>query len=162
MKRLLPAPLLSLASAVLWLLLSASASAGTWLMAAIVGVAVPLLTASLRPDRAKLANPQVLLRLVGVVIVDVLSATIQVAWGVLRSRAHAPRSAFVAIPLDLRDVHGLAALALITTVVPGTVWSELTGDRRSVVLHVFDVANEVAFIEHYKQRYERPLMEIFV
>jgi multicomponent K+:H+ antiporter subunit E len=29
------------------------------------------------------------------------------------------------------------------------------------VLHVFDVVDEAAFIEHYKQRYERPLREIF-
>jgi len=161
MKRLLPSPLLSLALAVLWVLLDASESGGTWLFAAVIGLAVPLLTASLRPDRARLSNPRVVLRLVGVVIVDVVSAAIQVARGVLSSHAHAPRSAFVTIPLDLHDVHGLATLALITTVVPGTVWSELTLDRRSVVLHVFDVQDELAFIAHYKQRYERPLKEIF-
>jgi len=160
-KRLFPSPLLSLALAVLWVLLSASGSAATWLMAAIVGAAVPLLTTSLRPDRARLASPEIALRLIGVVAMDVLSSSMQVAWGVLRSRARPPRSRFVEIPLDLQDAHGLAALAVITTIVPGTVWSELISDRRSVVLHVFDVGDEAAFVAHYKQRYERPLTEIF-
>jgi len=161
MKRLLPSPLLSLALAVLWVLLDASEGGGSWLFGAILGVTVPLLTASLRPDRPSVSNPQVVLHLIGVVIVDVVSSAMQVARGVLRSRADAPRSAFVEIPLDLHDVHGLATLALITTIVPGKVWSELTLDRRSVVLHVFDVSDEAAFIAHYKQRYERPLKEIF-
>ena len=161
MKRLFPEPLLTLFLAVLWMLLSASGSAATWLMAATVGVVIPLVTAPLRPDRAKLANPKTVLRLIGAVIVDVLSSSLGVAWGVLRSRSRPPRSAFVEIPLDLRDTHALAALALITTVVPGTVWSELISDRRSVVLHVFDVGDKAAFIEHYKKRYEHPLKEIF-
>jgi multicomponent K+:H+ antiporter subunit E len=161
MKRLFPAPLLSLALLFLWVFLDASTSAGSWLMAVIVGVVTPLLSSSLRPDVAKLANPKVALRLVVVVVADVVSSSLQVASGVLRLQSKPPRSAFVAIPLDLQDVHGLAALAVITTVVPGTVWSELTPDRRFVVLHVFDVGDEAAFIDHYKKRYERPLKEIF-
>jgi multicomponent K+:H+ antiporter subunit E len=98
---------------------------------------------------------------VAAVVHDVVVSALALAGAVLRSRAHPPRSAFVSIPLELRDVHGLATLALITTIVPGTVWSELTLDRRAVVLHVFDVADTDAYVAHYKERYERPLMEIF-
>jgi multicomponent K+:H+ antiporter subunit E len=65
------------------------------------------------------------------------------------------------VPLELRDAHGLAALAIITAVVPGTVWSELAADRTSLLIHVFDLADEAAFIASYKARYERPLQEIF-
>ena len=50
---------------------------------------------------------------------------------------------------------------MITTVVPGTVWSELALDRSVLLLHVFDLEDEAAFIEHFKHTYERPLMEIF-
>lgn len=72
-----------------------------------------------------------------------------------------PRSAFVVVPLELRDAHALAALAVITTVIPGTVWCELAPDRSALMLHVFDVDDEAGFIAHYKSRYERPLREIF-
>jgi multicomponent K+:H+ antiporter subunit E len=65
------------------------------------------------------------------------------------------------VPLDLRDANGLAALSMIATVVPGTVWSELALDRSVLLMHVFDLQDETHFIEHFKRCYERPLMEIF-
>jgi multicomponent K+:H+ antiporter subunit E len=76
-------------------------------------------------------------------------------------RRRRPQSKFVVIPLDLRDSVGLAALAMVTTVVPGTVWSELALDRSAVMLHVWDVDDEQTFIDRYKRRYEKPLREIF-
>jgi len=161
MKRLVPSPLLTLVLAGVWLLLSASFGPGAWLVALLVGVAVPLLTASLRPDRARLARPAVAVRLAAAVAVDVIASCGQVAWRVLRAHDRAPRSAFISIPLDIRDAQALATLAIITTIVPGTVWSELAADRSRVLLHVFDVDDEVAFVEHYKHRYESPLKEIF-
>jgi multicomponent K+:H+ antiporter subunit E len=88
-------------------------------------------------------------------------AAIAVAWGILRMRRRPPRGGFVAVPLELQDAHGLAALAVITAVTPGTVWSELAADRSSLLIHVFDLEDEAAFMAHYKSRYERPLKEIF-
>jgi multicomponent K+:H+ antiporter subunit E len=41
------------------------------------------------------------------------------------------------------------------------VWCELALDRSVLLLHVFHVEDESAFVAHYKERYERPLMEIF-
>jgi multicomponent K+:H+ antiporter subunit E len=61
----------------------------------------------------------------------------------------------------LHDANGLAALAIITTVVPGTVWSELAVDRSALLLHLFDVDDEQAYVSYFKQRYEKPLTEIF-
>ncbi len=65
------------------------------------------------------------------------------------------------MPLDLHDANGLAALSMITTVIPGTVWSELALDRSILLMHVFDLQDEASFIAHFKATYERPLMEIF-
>jgi multicomponent K+:H+ antiporter subunit E len=161
MRRLVPAPLLSAALFVLWLLLNDSASAGHLLIALVLAVAVPLLSAPLRPQRGRISHPGVLLRLVVHVGHDVVVSAWQMAYGVLRAPWQAPRGAFVRVPLDLRDAHALAALAIITTVVPGTVWTELAPDRATILLHVWDVGDVSAFIAHYKQRYERPLQEIF-
>lgn len=161
MKRWLPAPLLSLALFALWLLLNQSASPGHLLVAAVVGLIVPVLSAPLRPQRALIARPLAALRLVFVVGFDVLWSCMQVARGVLRSGGRPPESSFVRVPLELRDPHALGALAIITAVVPGTVWTELAPDRSSLLLHVFEVGQEADFIRRYKQRYERPLLEIF-
>lgn len=161
MKRLLPSPLLSAALFVLWLLLNDSASVGHVLIAATLAVAMPLLSASLRPQRGHISHPRVLLRLVFAVGWDVVASAFEVAGGVLRSPWRAPRGAFVHVPLELRDAHALAALAMITTVVPGTVWTELAPDRSTLLLHVWDLDDEATFVAHYKSRYEHPLREIF-
>lgn len=55
----------------------------------------------------------------------------------------------------------IAALAMITAVVPGTVWAELAPDRSALLIHVFDLDDEAAFIRHFKTDYEQPLKEIF-
>ncbi|MBF8781061.1 Na+/H+ antiporter subunit E [Pseudomonas fulva] len=161
MKRLFPAPLLSIALLGVWLLLNLSLSPGQILLGSALAVLGPLLLAPLRPQQAKVKRPLVILRLLGRVGIDVVMSNLQVARGVLRARRRPPRSAFVHIPLCLRDAHGLAALSMITTVVPGTVWSELALDRSVLLLHIFDLTDEEAFIDHFKRTYERPLMEIF-
>ncbi|MDZ3990908.1 Na+/H+ antiporter subunit E [Pseudomonas sp. Teo4] len=161
MSRLFPAPLLSMSLFVLWLLLNLSVSPGNLLLAAALGILAPLLMAPLRPQHARVRRPLVVARLIARVGIDVIASNLLVARGVLSAGKKPPRSAFVHIPLDLRDAHGLAALSMITTVVPGTVWSELALDRSVLLLHVFDLDDEHVFIEHFKHTYERPLMEIF-
>ncbi|MNV73328.1 Na(+)/H(+) antiporter subunit E1 [compost metagenome] len=145
----------------MWLLLNVSISPGNILLGTALGILAPLLMAPLRPQHAHVRRPLVVARLIGRVGLDVIKSNVLVAYGVLRAGSQPPRSAFVHIPLALRDAHGLAALSMITTVVPGTVWSELALDRSVLLLHVFDLEDEAAFIEHFKVTYERPLMEIF-
>jgi len=161
MKRLLPAPWLSVGIFGGWLLLNQSLSAGQLVMATLVALVVPTLLASLRPAPGPLRHWGVLLMLILRVGVDVVTSALDVAAAVMRSNQKPPRSAFVTVPLDLRDPHALAALAIITAVVPGTVWSELAPDHSALLVHVFDMDDEAGFIEHFKRTYERPLKEIF-
>lgn len=161
MKRWLPSPWLSAALWAMWLVLNDSVAPAHLLLGFIAGLLLPVLVLPLRPPGPPLRHPLLLVRLIVHVAIDVVTAAIAVAWGILRARRRAPRGGFVAVPLELQDPHGLAALAVITAVTPGTVWSELAADRRSLLIHVFDLADEAAFIEHYKSRYERPLKEIF-
>ncbi|KQU75514.1 MULTISPECIES: Na+/H+ antiporter subunit E [unclassified Rhizobacter] len=161
MKRLLPSPWLSLGLLGGWLLLTRSLGIGQVLMGVAVAVAMPLLIAPLRTRPGPLRRWGVLVRLILRVGRDVLRSATQVAIGVWRAGAHPPRGAFVVVPLEVRDVHALAALAMITAVVPGTVWAELAPDRSALLIHVFDLDDEAAFIRHFKADYEQPLKEIF-
>lgn len=161
MKRLLPSPWLSLGLWAGWLLLSHSLAVGHLLLGAVLAVILPLLLAPLRPTPGALRRWGLLLRLILRVGGDVIRSAIEVTVGIWRSPSRAPRGRFVRVPLELRDPHALAALAMISAVVPGTVWSELAVDHSAVLIHVFDVADEAAFIQHFKQDYERPLKEIF-
>ena len=161
MKRWLPAPLLSAALCVLWLLLSQSFDLGQVLLGAALGIVMPVLMAPLRPPAGPLRHPLVLVRLVLRVGGGVVLSALAVGRGVLRAGRRPPRGRFVVVPLELRNAHALTALAMITTVVPGTVWSELAPDRSALLLHVFDVEDEAAFIADFKCRYEQLLQEIF-
>ncbi|MEX0164667.1 Na+/H+ antiporter subunit E [Pseudomonas brassicacearum] len=161
MKRLLPAPWLSLALWLLWLALNVSVSAGHLLLGVALGFLAPLLMRPLRPRPIRIRRPWVVLRLFLLVGRDVLVSNLAVAWGVLNAGRRPPRSRFIKVPLDLHDANGLAALSMITTVIPGTVWSELALDRSILLMHVFDLQDEASFIAHFKATYERPLMEIF-
>lgn len=161
MKRLLPAPLLSLALFALWLVLNQSLSAGHLVLAAVVALATPILSAPLRPLGVRIRRPGSVVRLVLTVARDVVDSNRLVASRIASAHRNPVRSAFVRVPLALRNADGLTALAVITTIIPGTVWAELAGDRSALLLHVFDVEDEAAFVAAFKDRYERPLMEIF-
>ena len=160
-RRLLPSPLLTLALIVMWLMLNRSISPGQIILGVIFGVAAPALLAPLRPARPRIRHPWVLTKLILRVGHDVIESNIDVFWTLLRRRSQPVHSRFIQIPLELRDPSGLASLAMITTVVPGTVWCELARDSSSVLLHAWNAPDPDAFIAMYKERYEGPLIQIF-
>lgn len=159
--RLVPAPLLSASLLGLWLALGREITPGRVLLGIALALLVPRATARLRPTKARVRRPLVVTRFILRVGRDVLVSNLQVGWGVLIWRWRKPCARFVDIPLELRDPHGLASLAMVTTVIPGTVWSELAPDRSTLRLHVWHVPDEAAFVARYKARYEKPLQEIF-
>jgi multicomponent K+:H+ antiporter subunit E len=160
-KRVVPAPLLSAALLALWVVLAREASVGQIALGLVLALLAPLVTQNLRPTKVRVRRPLVIVRFILRVGYDVVRSNLQVGFGVVAWGWRKPHARFVVIPLELRDPHGLAALAMVTTVVPGTVWSELALDRSALMLHVWDVDEEAAFVARYKARYEKPLREIF-
>jgi len=161
MKKILPAPLLSAALFVLWLLLNRTLGTGHLLLAGLLAVAIPLLTAGLRPVPVRIRRPGVALRLLLTVASDSMRSNIAVMGMLLRPGSRRHPAGFVQVPLDLRDPNGLASLALIVCLTPGTAWAELSLDRATLLLHALEVDDASAMAAQIKTRYERPLMEIF-
>ena len=160
-RRWLPSPLLSLALFLVWLLLNQSLHPATLLLAAVLAIAVPLLTQSLRPARVKMRKPILALRLGSLVAHDLVVSAITVARLLLTRRSRDMKASFVRVPLDIRDPNALATLAMILCLTPGTAWGEIAFDRSTLLIHVFHEEDEEAFIALIKTRYERLLMEIF-
>jgi multicomponent K+:H+ antiporter subunit E len=160
-KKVVPAPVSSCALLALWLVLARSASLGQVIVGLVLALAVPLVTANLRPTKVRVRRPLVIARYVLRVALDVILSNFAVARDVVAWRWRRPQSKFVVVPLELRDPLGLAALSMVTTIVPGTVWSELALDRSALLLHVWSVAEEDIFVARFKARYEQPLREIF-
>ena len=160
-KRLVPAPVLSLALLVLWLLLNRSLSAGHIVLGTVLALAIPLLTAGLRPLPVRIRKPGAVLRLALAVAVDTVRSNVAVARLLLAPGRRRHPAGFVHIPLDVRDPNALAVLAMIVCITPGTAWAELSLDRSVLLLHVLELDDATTVIADVKRRYEAPLMEIF-
>jgi len=161
MRRLVPAPLLSALLFALWLLLNRTLGAGHVLLALALALAIPLLTAGLRPVPVRIRRPAVVLRLLLRVLLDALRSNLAVARLLLRPGSRRHPCAFVQVPLALRDPNGLAVLAMIVCLTPGTAWAELSLDRSMLLLHALEVDDAARLAAQVKARYEQPLMEIF-
>jgi multicomponent K+:H+ antiporter subunit E len=163
MRRLLPEPRLSAALFVGWLMLNGSTSAGNLVLGAVLGWVLPWATQSWRPDRPRIARWRPIVRLAGIVLVDIVVSNIAVARRILGpERNITPR--FVRVPLSIRDPHGLVALAGIVTMTPGTLSADLSDDGRELLVHAFDVDDadeEAALLRSIRERYEAPLISIF-
>lgn len=161
MKRLLPFPLISLCLLAMWLWLSQSVAPGPILLGSLFALMGGWLLRLLQPDAGHVRNPAAIVRLTGLVLIDVVRSNFAVAAIVLGGQRHNITSGFVDIPLDLRSRQGLAVLACIITSTPGTLWVNYNLDSGVLHLHVLDLVDESAWIERIKHRYERLLLEIF-
>ncbi len=160
MKAWLPAPMLSLAVFVVWLLLAATVEPAHLLLAAILALLLPLVAQRLRTEQAGLRRPLVAARLGLRVLWDIVVSNIEVARRIL-GRESRIRPGFVWVPLDIVNPYGIATLAGIITLTPGTLSSELSADRRYLLVHCFHLIDAAATIAEIKLRYEKPLREIF-
>ena len=161
MKLLFPAPLLSVALFLLWLLLNHSVSAGHLVLGAILGLLIPVVTRGLRPLPVRVRSPWAILKLAANAVVDTSISNFNVVRFLAFPSMRKHPAAVVHIPLELRDPNGLAVLAMITCMTPGTSWAEISRDRSVMLLHVLEVGDPQEIIDHVKTKYERPLMEIF-
>lgn len=159
--RLLPHPLLSLAVAAFWIVLENRLSAGTVLLGAVLGLALPLATRAWWPDRPRLAGLPGLAAYVLIVLWDILVSAAEVAWLVLTRPEAELKSAFVTVPLAVTAPEAIALLASTITMTPGTLSADLSADGRSLLVHVFHTDDPDATVAAIKARYERRLLEIF-
>ena len=161
MKKIFPAPLLSVALFLIWLLLNQSVSPGNIVLALILALLLPVMFRGLRPRYVRVRNVGAIQRLSWAVMVDTTASNVAVLRFLAWPSSRRAESGFVKIPLDLRDPNGLAVLAMIVCLTPGTSWAELSLDRSVLMLHVLEVKDAQEVIDHVKASYERPLMEIF-
>lgn len=162
MKRWLPFPLMSIVLLLFWLLLNQSLASADFLLGALLGVVVPILTKPLVPlGYPKLKRPFMLFRLLSMAMVEIVRSCLNVSWLILSSRRDGLNSQFITIPLDIRNPYGMALLSCLINSTPGTVWVEILPDSHQLALHVFDLHDADWWVDTIKTRYERPLIEIF-
>ena len=160
MRHWLPHPLLTPCLAGLWLLLVNSAAPGQIALGLALGWAIPLYTSRFWPDPVRMRKPFTLLRYIGVVLWDIVTANLIVARLIL-GKPQSLRPAFVAVPLDLQTDLAISLLASTITLTPGTLSAWLSADRKVLLVHALDVEDQDELVAVITQRYEKPLKEVF-
>lgn len=158
--RLFPHPLLSVTLLLVWLLLNNTVAAGHVVLGAILALAIPLAIEPFWRREKIFRRPQVLLKLVPLVLWDIVLANVTVAFLVLGPISRLkPR--FIEVPLEVTHPFAISALASIVTMTPGTVSSEVSADRRHLLVHGLYVPDEAAMVAGIKSRYEAPVKALF-
>ncbi len=156
----LPTPLLSILLLMVWLLLVRSTAFGQLLLGSFLAVIIPLGTHRFWDLQPLVGKPMLLLRFVLRVLGDIIVANIEVAWLIAnpwrRLRPH-----FIEYPLMVEQRFTITLLANTISLTPGTVSANLRMDGKTLLIHALDVEDEDALIRTIRERYERPLKEIY-
>jgi multicomponent K+:H+ antiporter subunit E len=158
---LLPHPLISLAVALVWILLVNTLTLNAVVFATILGVVIPLMTRAYWPEAPRLRSPVRIVEYILVVLWDICIANVQVARIILFVPNAALRPAWITVPLDLRTPEAITVLAGTITMTPGTVSSDLSACGRALLVHCLHAPDPDAVRDEIKARYESRLKEIF-
>ncbi len=158
--RLLPMPVHSLLLFIVWLLLNNTVAPGHLVLAAFLAIGIPLLTAGMQDPQPSFRKPLLTIRYTLIVIGDIIVANFEVALLVVGPSKRL-NPAFIAVPLNIQHELPITILASTVSLTPGTVSAEISDDKKWLYVHVLHLTNKEALITLIKQRYERPLMEIF-
>jgi multicomponent K+:H+ antiporter subunit E len=153
-------PWLSLLLAALWLLMQQSLAPAHLLSAAVLALAVPRLVHGFLGPASRVHSLPALARLCVVVLWDIVVSNAVVARIVLDPRAQ-PRPGWVPVVLDTAHPTAVALFASIITMTPGTVSCIVDDERGEILVHALDCDDPQAMATQMKQRYERPLRQIF-
>ncbi|WP_372611056.1 Na+/H+ antiporter subunit E [Halomonas sp.] len=156
----LPLPLLSILLLVVWLLMARSIAPGQVLLGGFLALAIPLLTHRFWDAKPHIKKPGKLLRYVLRVLGDIIVANLQVAWLIINPQQRM-RPAFVEYPLMLEDRFTITLLASTISLTPGTVSANMRLDGKTLLIHTLDMEDEEMLIATIRERYERPLKEIY-
>ncbi|MFC0218464.1 Na+/H+ antiporter subunit E [Pseudochelatococcus lubricantis] len=161
MAHLLPYPLLSLAILIMWLLLNQSVSPGQVVFGSLLALGGAWGMTTLGQETPRIRRPLTILWLGVIVFVDIVRSNIAVAKIIFRPGSRRGTPGFMAVKLDMRNPYGLAALAIVITSTPGTIWTNFSSASGILLIHVLDLQDEAEWVDTIKNRYERRLMEIF-
>jgi multicomponent K+:H+ antiporter subunit E len=160
MKSIFPRPVLSVLLLIIWVLVQMSFSPGTLIMGAVLAIIVPLVTKRFWPNSPEIKNFGLLTKYILVFLWDVLVANVQVAFWILGPQDKL-RPRFVYIPLEIEHSFTITVLASTISLTPGTISAHLSGDHKMLIVHALNSKDDEETVAEIKERYEKPLKEIF-
>lgn len=159
-KKIFPQPGFSVVLLITWILAHESLAPKTLLIGAFAALLLPVLTHHFWPEALRVRRWGLLIKFLFVFWYDIIVANIQVAQLVIGPTAKL-RPAFLEVPIILENPLVISMLSAVISLAPGTVAANLSGDRKTLLVHVLHTEDTEGSIQRIKERYEAPLKEIF-
>jgi multicomponent K+:H+ antiporter subunit E len=157
--RWLPHPFVSVLVAITWIMLAHSFDIATLVMASLLAVFIPRLVQPFIQQTPNI-HWKAAIKLFFVVLWDIVISNIRIAKLVL-GPIDQLQPKWYRVPLDTQHDEVNSLLAMIITTTPGTVSAGIDQDRGDILVHALSSDNTEIDIQDIKNRYEKPLMEIF-
>ncbi len=159
MRRLVPHPFLSNLLGVVWILLAGDLGLGSIVMAVLLALGIGWIIP--RAPAPRIAQPMALIAYGGLVVWDVIVASVQVARIIVFMPKDQIKSAFIAVPIDLPSPQAITILAGTITLTPGTLTADISSDGSVLLIHALHAPDPAATRDEIKSRYEARLKRIF-
>lgn len=148
--------------ALIWAFIMSDVTARGLAVGFVLGYLVLLFSRPLFPETRYFTK---LFRAVGLAVFfvwELVKSSVRVAVDVLHpdceSRIHA---GVFSVPLDVRSDLGIALLANLVSLTPGTLSLDVSEDRRTLYIHGMYVDDVEAARREIKEGFERRIMEVF-
>jgi multicomponent K+:H+ antiporter subunit E len=146
---------------VTWFLLVNQFKIGSIVMAGVLAIAIPLLTAAWWPRRPTITSVPRLAAYILLVLWDIIVANIQVAKIILFMPRDRIQSRWIPVPIDLTSPEAITLLAGTITMTPGTLTADMSACGRVLLIHSLHAPDPDAIRDDIKSRYEDRLKRIF-
>lgn len=160
MRKLFPFPGTSIVVFLAWLIFAGTYSVASFFFAAALGILMPFIMRALEATPVRLNRPLALLKLMGIVLIDIVRSNIAVCAIILGLRRR-QSSGFLHVPLEIKNPCALSILGIIITSTPGTLWVQYDSRSGILVLHILDLVDHEEWIRLIQNRYEALLKEVF-
>jgi multicomponent Na+:H+ antiporter subunit E len=151
--------LLNFFLAFVWMFLSVSFTAQSFLIGFILGLIVIFAFRRFFSTRFYLSRVVAVISLLFLFIKELIMANISVLKVVLRPKLDFKPGIF-ALPTELKTDWEITLLANLITLTPGTLVVDVSFDNKILYIHAIDIADADESIDEIKNSFEKAIMEV--
>ncbi|WP_432360216.1 Na+/H+ antiporter subunit E [Sporosarcina sp. UB5] len=151
--------LLNVFIAVVWMFMSSSLSATTFIIGYLIGLILIIITRRFFNSRLYIWRLWAAFKLTLLFFKELTMSNISVLMLVIRPKLKLQPMIF-ALPTELKHDWEITLLSSLITLTPGTVVLHVSDDQRTLYIHAIDVSDVDEAIDSIKNSFEKAIMEV--
>lgn len=151
--------LLNVLLAFVWMFLSASFNASTFIVGYILGLLIIFMLRRYFHSRFYVIPFLVICKLILIFLKELLLSNIAVLKVILAPSMNIQPCIF-ALPLEVKKDWEITVLSNLITLTPGTLVVDVSEDRNTLYIHALDAPNVEETIKQIKESFEKTILEV--